>query len=219
MAGHRASITAIRDVVAAAAELGLEVLTLFAFSTENWKRPQAEINALMALLIEFVERELNTLGEKNVRVRTIGHVEQLPAGAVAAVERAKARTSDNTGLQLVLALNYGGHHELVDAARALAAEVEAGRLKAAAITADTLAEHLYTGDLPDPDLVIRTSGEMRLSNFLLWQSAYAEFWVTDVWWPDFRRQHLAAAIASFQGRERRFGALGRNGDDGVSPPC
>jgi len=219
IAGHRASVAAIRDVVEASVELGLEVLTLYAFSTENWKRPPEEIHALMALLIEFVNREIAALHQHNVRVQAIGRVDQLEPAAAAAVARAEAITRDNDGLRLVLALNYGGRHEMVEAARALAADVAAGLIKVEDINVDLLARYLYTKDLPDPDLIIRTGGEMRLSNFLLWQGAYAEFWHTDVWWPDFRRQHLAAAITSYQGRERRFGALGSGSPGGAAAPC
>ena len=212
VAGHRASVTAIRDVVRAAGELGIEVLTLYAFSTENWKRPRAEVDALMELLVEHVRSDLDELHQNGVRVRVIGRIEELPEAARRAVEHAVARTARNRRLTLVLALNYGGRRELTDAMIQLARRVQSGALRPEDIDERTVASALYTGDLPDPDLLIRTSGELRISNFLLWQLAYTEFWVTDVCWPDFRRTHLAEAIEAYQRRERRFGGL--NGEQG-----
>jgi len=211
IAGHRASVAAVRDVVRFAGELGLEVLTLFAFSTENWKRPRAEVDALMELLVDHVRSELDELHANGVRVRVIGRVDGLPDSARAAVSEAVARTAGNPGMNLVLALNYGGRQELADACARLAARVAVGELRPEDIDEGAIAGALDTAGLPDPDLLIRTSGELRISNFLLWQLAYTEFWVTEVCWPDFRREHLAAAIEAFQRRERRFGGLSGEG--------
>jgi len=213
IAGHRASLEAVRDVVRFAGELGLEVLTLFAFSTENWKRPRSEVEALWDLLVDHVESELDDLVSNGVQVRVIGRVEELPPAAREAVGKAVRATAHNRRLILVLALNYGGRRELVDACARLAARVKAGELRPEDIDEDMVAGALYTAGLPDPDLLIRTSGEQRISNFLLWQTAYTEFWVTDVCWPDFRRQHLAQAIEAYQRRERRFGGLSREGQE------
>lgn len=207
IAGHRASVEAVRDVVRFAGELGLEVLTLFAFSTENWKRPRSEVDALMDLLVTHVRSELDELHANGVKVRVIGRVDELPAGAREAVLQAVDRTAHNRGMTLVLALNYGGRRELTDAFARLARRVAAGELRPEDVDEDAVAGALYTAGIPDPDLLIRTSGELRISNFLLWQLAYTEFWVTDVCWPDFRRQHLADAIEAFQRRDRRFGGL------------
>ncbi len=207
IAGHRAGVDSVRDVVRAAGELGIEVLTLYVFSSENWKRPPQEVSALMNLLKETLEKETKELVENNVRVRTIGKIEQLPRSCQRALERTIELTSRNSGLILNLALNYGGRREIVEAVRRIASEVEGGKYKAEEIGEKAVSEHLFTAGLPDPDLLIRTSGEMRLSNFLLWQMAYTEIWVTDVLWPDFRRRHLYQAIESYQSRERRFGRV------------
>src|SRR5690606_24231660 len=209
IAGHRASLEAVRDVVRFAGELGLEVLTLFAFSTENWKRPRSEVEARWGLLVAHVDSERDDLVSNGVQVRVIGRVEDLPPAAREAVGKAVRATAHNRRVILVLALNYGGRREPVDACARLAARVKAGELRPEDIDEDMVAGALYTAGLPDPDLLIRTSGEQRISNFLLWQTAYTEFWVTDVCWPDFRRQHLAQAIEAYQRRERRFGGLSR----------
>lgn len=206
VAGHRASVEAVRDVVAACGELGIPYLTLYTFSTENWRRPREEIEALWELLVEHVDRELDRLSEHGVRVRAIGLLDELPPRVREAVRRAEEATRHHGRLTVVLALNYGGRRELADAARALARQAARGELDPERVDEGALAAHLYAPDLPDPDLVIRTSGEYRLSNFLLWQVAYSELWVTDVCWPDFRRTHLADALEAFQRRERRFGA-------------
>lgn len=207
--GHRASIDSVRDIIRATRELGIKYLTLFAFSTENWKRPAEEVGALMELLVESVEGNLDELIENGVRVEAIGRLDELPASAQQAISKALQRTRHNDGLILILALNYGGRRELTDAMRQIAREVAAGRLDPDSIDQTTIAAHLYTSSFPDPDLLIRTSGEFRLSNFLLWQAAYSEFWTTDVRWPDFRREQLLEAIKAYQRRERRFGGLGR----------
>lgn len=205
IAGHRAGVEAVRRVVEAAPANGIDVLTLYAFSSENWKRPADEVTDLMGLLRHYVAHEIGNLHRNNVRLSFIGEWRQLKPDLVALLDGAQARTHNNGGLRLVMALNYGGQDELVRAARALAGDAAAGRVAAAAIDADALAARLDTADLPPPDAVLRTSGELRLSNFLLWQSAYAEFLVTDTLWPDFDGDALAAAVAEFARRERRFG--------------
>jgi undecaprenyl diphosphate synthase len=205
--GHRAGIASVRDVVETSARLGLQVLTLYAFSVENWKRPQSEVTTLMGLLKRYLRSELDTLLRNNIRFRVIGRMEELPADVQDELRRGMERTADRTGLLFNIALNYGGRTEITDAVRRLAADVAAGRREPGAIDEDTLSSYLYTAGLPDPDLLIRTSGEMRVSNFLLWQIAYAEIWVTDVLWPDFRRKHLLQAVADFQKRERRYGGI------------
>jgi undecaprenyl diphosphate synthase len=199
--GHRAGIASVREIVRTSGELGVKALTLYAFSAENWTRPTTEIRALMKLLEEYIVREVPELHKNRVRLRAIGRLEALPAGARKKLTEAIEATAHNRGLTLVLALNYGGRQEIVDACnRAL----EAGHKK---LDEETLAHFLYAPDCPDPDLLIRTSGEMRLSNFLLWESAYTEIYVTKTLWPDFRKTHLYEAIAEYQRRERRFGGL------------
>ena len=207
--GHRAGIASVRDVVETSARLGLQVLTLYAFSVENWKRPQSEVTTLMGLLKRYLRSELDTLLRNNIRFRVIGRMEALPADVQDELRRGIERTADRSGLLFNIALNYGGRTEITDAVRRLAADVAAGRREPGAIDEDTLSSYLYTAGLPDPDLLIRTSGEMRVSNFLLWQIAYAEIWVTDVLWPDFRRKHLLQAVADFQKRERRYGGIAK----------
>lgn len=206
-AGHRAGVEALREIVKAAPDLGIEVLTLYAFSTENWKRPKDEVDTLMRLLLEYCRLEAETLHRNGVRIRAIGRIDQLPTAQQQEIQRAVSLTQGNSRLVLNLAVNYGGQAELVDAFRQLAAEVKAGRLDPAAVDPEMVSAHLYTAGLPDPDLVIRTAGEMRLSNFLLWQAAYAEIWVTDILWPDFKREHLKQALEEFSRRDRRFGAV------------
>jgi undecaprenyl diphosphate synthase len=207
VAGHRAGVEAIREAVKAARELGIEVLTLYAFSTENWKRPREEVDALMMLLVEYCRREVRELKEQGVRINVIGRWRELPDLQRQAVAEAMADTAHNTKLTVNLALNYGGQAEMVDAFRAIMAKVQAGELQPDEVDASTIEAHLYTAGLPAPDLIIRTAGEFRLSNFLLWQAAYAEFWVTQDRWPDFSRAHLEAALADFSRRERRYGAV------------
>jgi undecaprenyl diphosphate synthase len=207
--GHRAGIASVRDVVETSARLGLQVLTLYAFSVENWKRPQSEVTTLMGLLKRYLRSELDTLLRNNIRFRVIGRMEELPADVQDELRRGMERTAERSGLLFNIALNYGGRTEITDAVRRLAADVAAGRREPGAIDEDTLSSYLYTAGLPDPDLLIRTSGEMRVSNFLLWQIAYAEIWVTDVLWPDFRRKHLLQAVADFQKRERRYGGIAK----------
>jgi len=205
IAGHRAGVEAVRRVVEAAPDLGIEVLTLYAFSTENWKRPPEEVSDLMGLLRHYIRSEINDLHKNGVRLDFIGDYRALQSDLVELLDEARALTVNNRRLTLVMALNYGGQDELVRAARALAVDAAAGRIDPAHIDTAALAARLDTANMPPPDLVLRTSGEMRLSNFLLWQSAYAEFVATDTLWPDFDRTALAHTVAEFATRERRFG--------------
>ena len=206
--GHRAGIDAVRDTVETAARLGVEVLTLYAFSIENWKRPESEVATLMGLLKHYLRSELDTLLRNNIRFRVIGRGQELtPTCATSSGGPSSGRVS-NTGLQFNIALNYGGRAEIIDAVKRLCAEVLEKRRELDSIDEAALSSHLYTAGQPDPDLLIRTSGELRVCNFLLWQIAYAEIWVTDVLWPDFRRRHLLQAILDFQKRERRYGGIG-----------
>jgi undecaprenyl diphosphate synthase len=201
--GHRAGIDSVRDVVETSARLGIDVLTLYAFSIENWKRPRAEVNTLMTLLKRYLRLELNTLLKNNIRFRVIGRSDELPADVQDELQTGISRTAGNTGMLFNIALNYSGRAEIVDAAR---------RAITAGIRPDDLDEQrfadlLYTTGQPDPDLLIRTSGEMRVSNFLLWQIAYSEIWVTDTLWPDFRCRHLLEAVVAYQKRDRRYGGI------------
>jgi undecaprenyl diphosphate synthase len=200
--GHRAGGEVVRSAVDTCARLGVEVLTLYAFSVENWKRPRAEVEMLWRLLRFYLDREMAGLNRNNVRFGTIGRLDALPEIVQRELNNAVRKTAANTGLQLNLAVNYGGRAEIVDAVRAL---IASGQHE---ITEETLAAHLYTAGQPDPDLLIRTSGEMRVSNFLLWQIAYAELYVTDTLWPDFNRTELLRAVLDYQKRDRRFGGLG-----------
>jgi len=204
--GHRAGIDSVRDVVETSARLGLDVLTLYAFSVENWKRPASEVSTLMMLLKRYLRLELSTLLRNNIRFKAIGRTDELALDVLEELSAAERKTSANTGLQFNIALNYGGRAEIVDAARrAIASGVEPQSLDE-----DRFASFLYAAGQPDPDLLIRTSGEMRVSNFLLWQIAYAEIWVTDTLWPDFRCRHLLEGVLAYQKRDRRFG--------GIAPP-
>lgn len=205
--GHRAGVSALRRIVSHCARRGVEVLTIFSFSSENWSRPPAEVRFLMGLLERFVRRDLADLHHENVRVQMIGEREGLDPKILGLIEEGEALTRANTGMTLVIAFNYGGRNEIARAARRIAAEAAAGALSADTVDEACLARHLDTGHLPDPDLVIRTSGEQRLSNFLLWQLAYAEFYFAQQHWPDFDEAALEAAFASYAGRDRRFGGL------------
>ena len=207
--GHRRGVESVRNIVRAAGDLGVPYLTLFSFSSENWSRPKSEILDLMGLMRLFIKRDLADLHRDNVRVRVIGEREGVDADIVKLIADAETLTKDNSKLNLTIAFNYGSRTEIVRAAQALAAKVLRGDLQPADITQDCFAGALDTGGLPDPDLFIRTSGEQRLSNFLLWQLAYAEFVFVETYWPDFNRTHLDAAIATYQSRERRFGGLTR----------
>jgi undecaprenyl diphosphate synthase len=207
--GHRRGVESVRNIVRAAGDIGIPYLTLFSFSSENWSRPKSEILDLMGLIRLFIQRDLADLHKDNVRVRIIGERDGLDADIVKLVADAETLTRNNTKLNLTVAFNYGSRAEIVRAAKALAAKVERGEMVASQITQETFSEALDTAELPDPDLFIRTSGEQRLSNFLLWQLAYAELVFVDTYWPDFNRIHLDAALATYQLRERRFGGLTR----------
>ncbi len=204
--GHRAGIEAVRRTLKAARELPVSHLTLYSFSSENWRRPIMEIEELMQLLRYYLRSELAAMHKEGIRVRIIGDRKKLPPDIVDLIEHAEELTQDNKALTLTLALSYGGRQEITSAARGLAKAVERGQLQADAIDDHVLQSFLYTGGMPDPDLVVRTSGEKRISNFLLWQSAYAEFVFLDVLWPDFSGEHLSQAIDEYRGRERRYGA-------------
>jgi undecaprenyl diphosphate synthase len=205
--GHHAGMTAVREVVEGCLQAGVSVLTLFAFSQENWQRPAGEIEALMGLLEEYIAREMKELRERGVAVRILGDIDRLTGGARMAADRIVAETEGGARLALNLCISYSARAEIVRAARLLAEDVAAGRLVPAEIDEKALGRRLYTAEWPDPDLLIRTSGEMRISNFLLWQLAYAELYVTPVLWPDFTRRHLFEAILEFQRRDRRFGRV------------
>ncbi len=207
IAGHHNGMKAVKRITKAADRAGIEVLTLYAFSTENWKRPKAEVEFLMKLPQEFLSIELEELIENNVQVRMMGDRGQLPSHTVAAVEEAIRRTAHNTGLILNFALNYGSRHEMLEAVREIARQAAAGQLDPEKLQEADFASRLLSSELPDPDLLIRTSGELRLSNFMLWQAAYSEFWFTDVFWPEFSERHLYEAIREYQRRARRYGGL------------
>lgn len=205
--GHRAGIASVRDVTEAAAELLISNLTLYTFSTENWNRPATEVNALMQLLVRSLEKEAKTLQDNNIRFNSIGDRGMLPAACRSQMERVIESTRANTGMVLTLAISYSGRWELVQAARTMTDLAKSGQLEPADVDESTVQRFLSDPDLPDPDLLIRTGGERRISNFLLWQLAYSELHFADVFWPDFRRDHLYAAIEDFQDRERRFGRV------------
>jgi len=208
--GHRRGVATVRRVTEHCARLGVEQLTLYCLSSENWRRPAAELDFLMHLLEQYLIEERSLLMREGIRVVMIGSRAGLPEATLAALDRTTAMCAGNDGMRLCLAVNYGSRAEIAAAARALAEECAAGRLDPAAITEEMLASRLDTAGMPDPDLVIRTAGELRLSNFLLWQSSYAELWVTDTCWPEFTEAHLDDAIRSFAGRERRFGGLSQS---------
>ncbi|HJZ67078.1 MAG TPA: isoprenyl transferase [Blastocatellia bacterium] len=205
--GHRAGADAVRRTVETAARLGLECLTLYAFSTENWKRPKYEVRALMDLLVEYVRKELHSLKENNIQFRMLGRTDDLYLSVLEQIRKAELATFQNTGLRLSIALNYGSRAEIVDAVKRVACDVAAGRIDPEEINEEIVHRNLYTRALPDPDLLIRTSGEMRISNFLLWQIAYAEIHVTDTLWPDFDERDLFAALLDYQSRDRRYGRI------------
>ena len=208
IAGHRAGIRAVRQSIEACARLGVPYLTLYAFSVENWKRPQTEVKMLMNLLREYLRKEVDELNRQNIRLGVIGRIDELPKLVQSDLEAALRETSANTGLLLTFALNYGARAELTDAVRELMESVKRNG-EEFRIEEETISSHLYTRNMPDPDLLIRTSGELRISNFLLWQIAYAEIWVTDTLWPDFTQLDLFRAIREYQNRDRRYGGLTR----------
>ncbi len=203
--GHQNAVQAVRDVTEGCAELGIEHLTLYAFSTENWYRPKLEVEGLMTLLVSTIKKELENLFKNNVRLSTIGNPESLPSNCQMELQSAINATMDNDGMELVLALNYSGRSDLRNAVNKIANQVVKGEITPEEITEETISKNLGTSGNPDPELLIRTSGEMRISNFLLWELAYTEIYITSILWPDFRKENLIDAIASFQQRERRFG--------------
>jgi len=203
--GHKNAIKAVRDTTEGCAELGVEYLTLYAFSTENWNRPKLEVNALMQLLVATINKEIKTLMDNDIKLTAIGDIASLPESCQRKLAQAMETTSKNKRMTLVLALSYSGKWDITNAVKQIALKCESGTLKAENITNEIIENHLSTSGIPDPELLIRTSGEQRISNFLLWQMAYTEFFITDTLWPDFRREHLYEAIVSYQTRERRFG--------------
>jgi undecaprenyl diphosphate synthase len=205
--GHRRGVASVRRITEEAARLGIEQLTLYCLSSENWKRPQPEVKFLMHLLEQYMIEERTTIMDNDIRASVIGRRDGIPPAAQEEMDKTIALTAVNGGMRLCLAINYGARTEMLDAVQEIAAQVEAGRLHAADITEQTISDHLYTAEMPDPDLLIRTAGEMRVSNFLLWQISYAEIWVTDKCWPEFEVADLHAAIRDFAQRDRRYGGL------------
>jgi undecaprenyl diphosphate synthase len=206
VAGHRAGIDAVREIVKDSSRLGIEILTLYAFSVENWKRPRSEVRTLMALLKRFIRRELDSIHKNNIKFQTIGRVQELDDSVRMELDHAIKVTEQNTGMRLNIALNYGGRAELVDAFNRLLQQHIKTKDKSP-VTEELISQSLYTSEIPDPDLLIRTSGEMRISNFLLWQIAYSELYVTPTFWPDFRFKHLLEALVDYQKRDRRYGGI------------
>lgn len=205
--GHKSGVESLREIVKACSSLGVRYLTVYAFSTENWKRPVDEVNILMDLLVEYLKREIRQLNDNNVIIKAIGRIGELPEKAKIALIEAEKETENNTGLMLNLALNYGGRDEITEAVKCIGADIARGELSPEDITQDVISRYLYTSGIPDPDIIIRPSGELRISNFLLWQAAYSEFWYSPVLWPDFRKVHLLEAVVDYQKRQRRFGGL------------
>jgi undecaprenyl diphosphate synthase len=205
--GHKNGVVAVRETIEAAVELGIQYLTLYAFSTENWNRPVDEVNALMSLLVRTIEKEIGALTENNVRLHIIGDISSLPKQVQKQIAKAVEKTCNNSGLNLVLALSYSGRWEILNAIRKLAKDVKNNSIQPEELDCDSFTQYLTTSELPDPELLIRTSGEYRISNFLLWQIAYAELYFTNTLWPDFRKEHFYDAIVDFQKRERRFGKI------------
>ena len=205
--GHKVGVETIRKVVKECSRLGVKYLTLYAFSTENWKRPKDEVSALMGLLVKYLRNELEELHKNNVKILTIGDISKLPEACIEELALAKEKTKDNTGLVMSLALNYGGRNDLVNAVKNISQDLVDGKISLDDIGDNLISRHLSTNESPDPDLVIRTSGEQRLSNFLLWELAYSEFYFTDIHWPDFDEKELQKAIFAYQSRDRRFGAI------------
>lgn len=205
--GHRAGVNALREIIIYCCEIGLEFLTLYAFSTENWKRPAFEVKSLMNLLVEYLRKELEQLKTNNIRLRVLGDISPLPEAVREELARAIAVTAHNNGLNLCIALNYGGRDEILKAVKGIIKDVEQGKISCEDIDTQLFEKYLYTSGIPDPDLVIRPSGEQRISNFLLWQIAYSELWFSDRYWPDFTPEDLKMAIEDYMKRERRFGGI------------
>ncbi|MFT5724088.1 MAG: undecaprenyl diphosphate synthase [Bacteroidia bacterium] len=206
--GHQHGVQSVKDITEGAAELGVEYLTLYAFSTENWNRPQFEVNALMTLLVKTIKRETDTLMKNQIKLTTIGQTDTLPKACQAELKQAIDATKDNTRMTLILALSYSAKWDIVNSVKEIATKYKTGEITLDDINEDLISGSLSTKQIPDPDLMIRTSGEHRISNYLLWEMAYSEFYFTDVLWPDFRKEHLYEAIANYQNRERRFGKTG-----------
>lgn len=205
--GHKKGVNAVREVTEGGAEIGIKYMTLYAFSTENWNRPLLEINALMSLLVSTMDKEIDNLIKNNIKLSTIGDISKLPSKNYKSLLRGVEKTKDNTGMNLILALNYSGRWDILQAVKAIQHKIKSGEIDDASINDDTFARSLSTANVPDPGLLIRTSGELRLSNFLLWEMAYTELYFTDVMWPDFSKQHLYLALKDYQHRERRFGKI------------
>ncbi len=217
--GHKHGVNAVRNTLEFAAEIGIEFVTLYAFSTENWNRPEREINALMQLLVDTIEKELPNLMKNNIRLKTIGNIHQLPARCVRQLKETEEATAENTRTTLILALSYSGRWDIIEAVKKIALTAKNGDIEIEDINEDTLNKALHTAEYPNPDLLIRTSGEMRISNFLLWEIAYSEIHFTPVLWPDFRKEHFLEAVMDYQNRERRFGKTSEqlsNNGKGVS---
>lgn len=206
-AGHREGVERVSEIVEAASDLNVQCLSLYAFSTENWKRPKEEIDALMNLLVLYINRELDRIHKNNIRMRVMGDISKLPKNVAEKVQMAIEKTKDNTGMVLNIGLNYGGRDEIIRAVKNILADVKRGKLKEEDINSDMFSKYLYTSELPDPDLLIRPSGELRLSNFMLYQVAYTEFWFSEIYWPDFKPKNLYEAIIDYQKRDRRFGGI------------
>lgn len=207
VAGHREGINSVREITRACGELGVDYLTLYTFSKENWARPRAEVSALMKLLVETIRREIDDLMDNNVRLQVIGRIADMPDAPREALQEGIDRLNNNTGLNLVLALNYGARTEILDAVISVCRDIEKGKITVDELNEMSFSKYFYTSDIPDPDMIIRTSGEYRISNFLLWQLAYSEIYFTPVFWPAFRRRELYEAIIDYQNRERRFGKV------------
>lgn len=205
--GHKAGMETLREVLRASSDMGIEILTVYAFSTENWNRPTEEVSYLMNLLIEYMRKEINELNKNNVKIKILGDIRALPESTRDEIEKAVSLTSKNTGIQFNIALNYGGRAELINACKHIAEDAKEGKITIDEINEDLISNYLFTDGDHDPDLIIRTSGEKRLSNFLLWQSAYSELVFADVMWPDFNKEQLKAAIIEYQSRDRRFGVI------------
>ncbi|MGL5416666.1 MAG: isoprenyl transferase [Clostridium sp.] len=205
--GHKAGVETIRRILKEADRLGIRYMTLYAFSTENWKRPKEEVGALMKLLVQYLRQEINELHKKGVKINVLGDISMLPKECVEEIEKSIERTKDNTGITMNIALNYGGRNEIIRGIKEIAKEIQDGKIEVSDINEDMFENYLYTKGVPDPDIIIRPSGEQRLSNFLLWQCAYSEFWYSNICWPDFKEKDLHQAIYDFQGRDRRFGGI------------
>ena len=205
--GHRAGVEALRDVIKTASNIGIKYLTLYAFSTENWKRPASEISMLMKLLVEYLKKEVGELHYNNVKIQTIGDITRLPNDVIIEIDKAVDKTRLNSGLCVNIALNYGGRSEILNVIKKISKKIKNNEIRIDEIDETLIESLLYTANIPDPELLIRTSGEIRLSNFLLWQCAYSEFWFTDIYWPDFKGEHLFEAISDYQKRKRRFGGI------------